>query len=284
MGELLSFDRAPDLRSLFARALVNGRFSGTTVPDIRAQRVGVRLDVEHVVDYCKVCGFGVGASLPVTYPHVLGFPLQVAVMSRRDFPFSMLGLVHLENTVTWSRPLTLSDALDVTVHATNLRGHRRGRLIDLVTSVSVAGDRAENPVWRGVSTYLERGPGDEHAVTPPPPDVRVLRAGSGGAVWRVDAGAGRRYAAVSGDVNPIHLHPLTARVLGFDRAIAHGMYTYARALAVLGPRVPAAGTSSVWFRKPVTLPSTVRFRVAPDRRLAVLLPQQGDGEHLILTF
>lgn len=281
MGETLTFERTPDLKGLFARALVNGRVRGTTVPDVTAQRTGVQIEVDHVVDYCRVCGFGVGTAVPVTYPHLLGFPLQVALMSRRDFPFPLLGLVHLENTVTWSQPLTFGDVLDVTVHATNLRGHRRGRLVDLVTAVSLAGQASEAPVWRSVSTYLERGPGDAHAVTPPPPDVRGLRACPGGARWRVDAGAGRRYAAVSGDVNPIHLHPLAARAFGFDRAIAHGMFTYGRVLAALGP--PAAGTSTVWFRRPVKLPSTVRLTVSRDRRLAVLLPEQGGDEHLVVT-
>jgi acyl dehydratase len=95
--------------------------------------------------------------------------------------------------------------------------------------------------------------------------------------------AGRRYASVSGDVNPIHLHALSARAFGFDRAIAHGMFSYARVLASLGARVPAAGSSTVWFRKPVKLPSTTRLAVSDDARLAVLVPANGTGEHLVAT-
>ena len=276
---MLSFGAAPDLKPLFVKALINGRFGGPSIPDVTAQRLSVRIDPGHVIDYARVCGFTVGASLPITYPHVLGFPLQVAVMSRRDFPFPLVGLVHLENTIRWTRPLTVEDILDITVHATNLRGHRRGRLVDLVTEVSVTGEQ----VWRGVSTYLTRGTGDESAVTAPAPDIEAVRGIAGGATWRLDGGVGRRYAGVSGDVNPIHLHAVTAKALGFDRAIAHGMYTYARVVAALGAKVPAAGTSTVWFRKPVKLPSTVLLKVSPDGALAALLPAKGDGEHLVVA-
>jgi acyl dehydratase len=82
-------------------------------------------------------------------------------------------------------------------------------------------------------------------------------------VWRVPADAGRRYAAVSGDVNPIHLNPVTAKAFGFPRAIAHGMWTAARALAALQGRVPEAATLEVGFRRPLLLPSTVELVTEP---------------------
>jgi acyl dehydratase len=105
-------------------------------------------------------------------------------------------------------------------------------------------------------------------------------------VWRLPGDLGRRYAAVSGDVNPIHLHPLTARAMGFPRAIAHGMWTSAHALAALGPATAQSSSSHVWFRKPVLLPSTVALAV--DRRgrevVAGLTSVRGDVEHLVLTW
>jgi acyl dehydratase len=82
-------------------------------------------------------------------------------------------------------------------------------------------------------------------------------------VWRVDAGTGRRYAGASGDVNPIHLHPLAARAFGFPRAIAHGMWTAARALGALGGRLPAAFAYDVAFAAPLLLPSSVELRMCP---------------------
>ncbi len=85
------------------------------------------------------------------------------------------------------------------------------------------------------------------------------------ATWRIPDDAGRRYAKVSGDVNPIHLSGLTAKAFGFKRAIAHGMWMKARVLAALSGRLPDAFTVDVAFRKPVFLPSTVTLSTAQAR-------------------
>lgn len=302
MGETLTFAAAPDLRLLYAKALANGgigrRVAGRPLPEVTARQPSVLVDRDRLLDYQRLCGFGASATLPVSYPHLLAFRLQVAIMSRRDFPLRLLGLVHVENSVTWTRPLTLDDVLDLTVHATGLRGHRRGRLVDLVAEVTCAGA----VVWRGVSTYLHRDQGDPaapapsapapsapaplapapSAPAPSAPDVEHLTGRPGGVTLRFEAGSGRRYAAVSGDLNPIHLHPLTARALGFPSTIAHGMYAYARVLAALGPRLPAAGASAVWFRRPVPLPSSAVLKVSDDARLAALVPSVGQGAHLVV--
>jgi len=282
VGETLTFAAAPDLRLLYAKALANGgisrRVAGRPLPEVTARQPSVLVDRDRLLDYQRLCGFGASATLPVSYPHLLAFRLQVAIMSRRDFPLRLLGLVHVENSVTWTRPLTLDDVLDLTVHGTGLRGHRRGRLVDLVTEATCAGA----VVWRGVSTYLHRDKGDPAAPAPSAPDVEHLTGRPGGVTLRFEAGSGRRYAAVSGDLNPIHLHPLTARALGFPSTIAHGMYAYARVLAALGPRLPVAGASVVWFRRPVPLPSGAVLKVSDDARLAALVPSGGQGAHLVV--
>jgi acyl dehydratase len=77
--------------------------------------------------------------------------------------------------------------------------------------------------------------------------------------WEVPSDTGRRYAAVSGDRNPIHLYDLTAKLFGFPRAIAHGMWTKARCLAALEGELPEAFTVAVEFRRPILLPATVSF-------------------------
>jgi acyl dehydratase len=60
-------------------------------------------------------------------------------------------------------------------------------------------------------------------------------------------------------MNPIHIHPLSARLFGFPTAIAHGMWTKARCLAALDPRLPAGFSVEVEFKKPILLPATVEF-------------------------
>jgi acyl dehydratase len=250
-----TLSESPSLAPLFAKAALTRRGRRGALPDAALRREGVAVDRDHLLAYERVCGFGGGDVLPHTYPHVLGFPLQVALMADRSFPLPLPGLVHLENTISVRRRLTADARLDLTVHAEDLRPHPKGQLVDLVTEVDVEGER----VWEGRSTYLRRGrpePGAERGESAPAlPD----RPPAG--IVRVPEGQGRAYAAVSGDVNPIHLHALTARAMGFPRAIAHGMWTAARTLAALEPGTSDASTSHVWFAKPVLLPSTVELVV-----------------------
>jgi acyl dehydratase len=104
--------------------------------------------------------------------------------------------------------------------------------------------------------------------------------------WRLAGDLGRRYAAVSGDRNPIHLHPLTARPLGFPRAIAHGMWTKARCLAALqdahADLRQGAFAIEVSFRRAILLPATVRFDSVAERDgVAFGVRDAGmDGVHL----
>jgi acyl dehydratase len=91
------------------------------------------------------------------------------------------------------------------------------------------------------------------------------------AEWRLGGDLGRRYASVSGDRNPIHMHSLTAKPLGFPGAIAHGMWTKARALAQLESELPDSFEVDVRFRKPVLLPARVAFA------------EQGSGKEILFA-
>ena len=272
--------QSPSLAPLFAKAALTQRGRHGALPDTALRREDVVVDRDHLLAYQRVCGFGGSDVLPHPYPHVLGFPLQVALMADRSFPLPLPGLVHLENVITVHRRLTADDRLDLTVHAEHLRPHAKGQLVDLVTEVDVEGQR----VWEGRSTNLRRGrahPEAERGAQAPP-----LPAGPPAVIVRVPEGQGRAYAAVSGDVNPIHLHALTAKAMGFPRAIAHGMWTAARTLAVLGPRTAERCTSHVWFAKPVLLPSTVELVVADAGAVTVAglrSAKEPTTTHLTLT-
>jgi acyl dehydratase len=210
---------------------------------------------EHVTAYAAVCGFPEKDIVPLTYPHVLGFPLHLQVMSDPRFPFAAMGAVHLTNAITAHRAIAIGETLDVGVHPEDLRPHPKGRTVDFVTEVRSDGEL----VWEGRSTYLRRGRGEPGATSGPVFD----EVEPSGVTWSLPGDLGRRYAAVSGDRNPIHLYPLTAKALGFKRQIAHGMWTKARCVAALENRLPDAVTVEVAFRKPVFLPGKVAFGSKP---------------------
>jgi acyl dehydratase len=221
-----------------------------TLPDRELQRAGVSVDRHALAAYARVSGFPLSDTLPATYPHVLAFPLAMELMAAGDFPFGVLGLVHVGNAIEQLRPLDAGEPLDLRVWAENLAQHPRGRTVDLVAEGSAGGEVA----WRDRSTYLHRESGGEGKR-----DGKRAEPPSATAEWRVPADIGRRYAAVSGDRNPIHLHGLAAKLFGQKTAIAHGMWTKARCLAALQGLLPEAFTVEVQFKLPVYLPAKVAF-------------------------
>lgn len=233
---------------------------GGDMPDLHRTRTGVRVDPEHLARYSRVCGFRLRDEVPATYPHVLAFPMHMDLMTDGSFPFGAVGLVHVENRIAVHRPVRIGDALDLTVRPTEVRPHSKGRAFSLMTEVRVDGE----VVWEEASTFLRRGGGSQETA---PERGRKKDAGPPPfrAEWRVPGDLGRRYAAVSGDSNPIHMHALSARLFGFPRAIAHGMWTKARCLAALESSLPPAHVVEVAFKKPILLPGRVRFAADESR-------------------
>jgi acyl dehydratase len=255
----------PGRTALFARAgaaLIPGASKlpfvgggGRDVPDLTLALSDVTIDRDRLAAYDEVCGFDLSDTLPASYPHILAFPLQLSLMTDPGFPFPAIGLVHIYNRITQHRPLSASERLSLRVWATPIEPHPRGRQFSLRTEARVG----EELVWEEVSTNLRRGGGSEDASGPEVPTADDLPVT---ATWKLRSDLGRRYGAVSGDLNPIHMHALSARLFGFPSAIAHGMWTKARCLAALEPRLPAAYTVETSFRKPILLPAKVEFAEA----------------------
>ena len=230
---------------------------GRDVPDLTLRLTDVSIDPDRLTAYNRVCGFDLRDTLPATYPHILAFPLQLSLMTDSSFPFPAIGLVHVYNRIVQHRSIRTSERLQVTVSATPLEDHPRGRQFSLLSEARI-GDEL---VWEETSTNLKRGGGSGDAPAPGSeiPSAEDLPAS---ATWTLPGDLGRRYGSVSGDLNPIHMHPLSARLFGFKSAIAHGMWTKARCLAALAPRLPDAFTVEVAFKKPILLPGKVQFAQA----------------------
>jgi len=264
-----TLDSPPSILPLYARAaaplipgasllpFVPGR--GDDIPELELELAGVRADPDDVAAYARVCGFALRDTLPPTYPHVLAFPLHMAVMADGDFPFGAVGLVHVENEIVQHRPLGRAEELKLVVRPTPLQPHPRGQTFGLQTEALIN----DRPVWQSTSTMLHRSqpPADGPKADEMRPDSahRPTEGLAASATWKLGGDLGRRYAGVSGDRNPIHMHSLAARPLGFPGAIAHGMWTKARCLAALESRLPDAFAVEVSFRKPIRLPGRVEF-------------------------
>lgn len=233
------------------------------LPPTRLTSAPLRIDPAHLAAYARICAYRREAEeIPLTYPHILGFPPAARLMAGRAFPLPLLGLVHTSITITAHTALTAADRLELAVYAAQLRPHPRGTEVVVTTTAHRDGELA----WEDESTYLSRHP--TPAGSPPrsaaprkPPQDPPPRELPAVEEWRLPANLGRAHARVSGDYNPIHLSPLTARPLGYSRAIAHGMWTIARCAA----KSPKATRVTATFRRPIPLPATVTYAAAsPD--------------------
>jgi acyl dehydratase len=261
-----TLDSSPSILPLYARAalpMIPGASllpfvpgGGGEIPEgLDLVLAGVKADPADLAAYAKVCGFALRDQLPPTYPHMLAFPLHMAVMSDGSFPFGAVGLVHVENSIAQKRPIGIDEEMTIRVSPTKLQPHPKGKTFSLVTEVFVGGEVA----WESTSTMLRRGKPDDEADKQEKSFESLSDDAPASAEWKLPGDLGRRYAGVSGDRNPIHMHSLTAKPLGFPGAIAHGMWTKARALAQLGSRLPQSFEVEVRFRKPVLLPARVEF-------------------------
>ncbi|MCV7195585.1 MaoC/PaaZ C-terminal domain-containing protein [Mycobacterium angelicum] len=229
---------------------------GDKLPDRTVTVEELPIDHTNVAAYAAVTGLRYGNTVPLTYPFALTFPSVMSLVTAFDFPFAAMGSVHMENHITQYRPIAVTDTVGVRVHAENLREHRKGLLVDIVTDVNVGNDTA----WHQVTTFLhqqrtslsdEPKPPPQKEPKPPPPST----------VLRITPSQIRRYAAVSGDHNPIHTNPVAAKMFGFPTVIAHGMFSAAAVLANIEGRFPDAVRYSVRFAKPVVLPATAGLYV-----------------------
>jgi acyl dehydratase len=279
--------RSPSMLPMFARAGVAmipgasrlpfiGAAGGREIPDLTLVLSDVVVDRERLASYDRVCGFDVRDRLPATYLHMLAFPLHLALMTDPSFPFPAIGLVHIYNRIVHHRPVSIGERFSLKVWATALEPHPRGRQFSLLTEARV-GDEL---VWEEVSTNLRRGGGSEPESESGGADHEVPSAEDlpAAATWTLPGALGRRYGSVSGDLNPIHVHPLTARLFGFRSAIAHGMWTKARCVAALDPRLPDAFTVEAAFRKPIFLPATVEFAQGADEGGRLQFGVRGAGK------
>lgn len=255
------FHPAPPHPPLWRAALKRARWAGS-LPTIEHTCDGVPGPPDA---YVQLCGFSAADPVPLTWPAVACNGLQLAVMLDEAFPLPVLGIVHTRQTLTRRRHLHPGEALRATCRTAGHRIVRAGGEFDLVLDV----EAHDGVVWSGTSTILSRaipGSGAPKSDPPPAPTWTTSRQ----VTLDVPADSGWKYAAISGDYNPIHLARYTSFAFGFARPIAHGWWKLARALAQLGPELPEACRVDARFVGTVTMPGTVTLTIgttADDPRL-----------------
>lgn len=267
----LQLNEAPSKLSLYSRALfAKGLRGAPRLPTTSITLSNIKADAGEVKQYRNICGFKHDNNqLPMTFPHVLAFPLHLELMLLKDFPFALMGMIHIRNDISQHRAINLFESMDVTCSFDSIRKTQKGYEIDIKTAVHIAGEL----VWESISTNLVRKTRDvlKASITKRSPEKdsnsqelshkeRRDKELPYKEFWSLSSDLGRRYALVSGDSNPIHLFSLSAKLFGFKGHIAHGMWTKARVVAALYPLLHSESCRVVVnFKMPIFLPSHIQL-------------------------
>lgn len=277
------FQRLPSVFRYFPRAVFGRRHAlvpdGDHVPRLEGSVAAVRARRGHLARYRDVCGFEDDGCLPVTYPHVLAMPLQFAILTHPRFAVRIMGLIHIANEIEQSRALPACGEYALNSWIEGHRDGERGHEFDLFTSV----EDGRGIAWLEKSTLLAR-----RTATAKPASrgarqaLRYEKPGDGDVPavvnFEVPRSLGRRYGWLSGDLNPIHLADPGARMFGFERAVAHGMWSMARAFAALGPAPLAPPVrAQVEFKFPLFMPTVARLEHWPKEGREVFVLKDGES-------
>lgn len=275
-----TLNQLPGVAGLYVRALGTARRKPGK--NIRIAPMQVRVDAVQVAPsrlaaYRDICGFAFSAELPITFPQVRATPLHLWLMLHPEFPIPLLGLVHLRNRFEVLGALPADAAYDLSASLVEGRRTHQGYEVDLLTEYA---NRQGQTVYRSLMTVLYRIPVEGAPKRPKPatpePTLSEYRC------FDAPANIGRRYSPIAGDFNPIHLSALSARALGFPRAIAHGMWSLATAAALVeAARGQVARSLSVQFRQPLLLPGKValRFNANAQGTVFTALSRTSDKVH-----
>ncbi len=257
--ETLNFDGPPSFGPIYKKIFLTrrpGYRPDTALPTLVARFDGVTPDIGNVAKYREVCDWPGDDTLPILYPHVLTSSLHLSLMTHPGFPLSMMGAVHARNHVLQQRAIQRDEALSAEAALSGWRVVKQGIETNVTTRITAG----EETVWESASVYLVRG---KHANPEDAPESAKLDALEGGDLetgWPVPLGTGRRYAAVCGDYNPIHISKWLAKLFGFKREIAHGMWSAAKCCAALPAPPDGPQRIDLLFKGPVFMQSKVALK------------------------
>ena len=254
-ADSLRFLSAPKLLPAYLKILLSRkpRLASGKIPRIEAALSEFRIDRGKLARYQAVCGEPSSPQLPIAFPHIVATPLHLAMLASDAFPLNLFGVVHVRNRIVQKRPLRIEDTGEIHSYIEPDGVTHRGQELRLQTEIRIGGET----IWSETSTLLCRmaqkpsGTPARDLQQPPQENLRTH-------VLTIPAATGRRYARVSGDFNPIHLTDFLARMFGFKRAIAHGMWTLARCAAAIDSSAFAMPcTLDAAFKLPISFPADV---------------------------
>lgn len=271
----------PALPVMLAKAVPTVVRSGKVddaLTSIKACYQVAALDGAHLAAY-KTQFKGLVSELPLTYFYLLAQRAHLAVMLDKRFPWPILGMVHVANKMEWQGSLDPSQGLELHVDIQiPPRAATRKRVRPLYV---VEFKQQGHCVIRCESAYQVDTGGNPTVARRMRVESLELSHWQQLDIWDLDAACGRRYARLSGDYNPIHLHPWLSRWFGFNQPIIHGMYSVARIQADIERHFDACVDSmDVTFKRPLALPNQVVSHIKTQSGKLMVTDADGQASFL----
>ncbi len=252
----LPYQELPALPGLLVKALVSPK------PGLKEDRglmkfersvSGAVIDPHRLSVFNRLCGFEGHSGIPLPYYYVLAQRIQLVLLTDRAFPLAIPGLIHISNSFRLFEETSPGDTLDLICRIGEDTAVPAGREFEIVTDFHKHGRKAVECRSRFLSRN-KKSPSFRKPKSPSLPlDGDRLH-------MEIAADAGRRYAQASGDYNPIHLYAWSARLFGFKRPIAQGMYMLSLVTARLEKDLAwPINTLTVDYKLPVYLPCRVEL-------------------------
>lgn len=261
-----------------AKSVMGKKTKSTVMPDVRFIQNDISIDATNVSKYRDICGFSKDSNeVPLSYPYLIIFPIQSLLLIDPSFPFPAMGIVHLANNIQQFKKISLNAVITASVRFDSVvLPHAKGYVFNVISEIFEAD--GTTLMWRSISTYLYRARVSKDVDVATlyeskikPEDVSACKEVKS---FKCPVGFGLKYAAISGDYNPIHLYALTAKLFGFPRgAIVHGMWSNGACVAEIMPTLESMKASNdgkafaeiyVEFKMPMYMPSNAVMKSTAD--------------------
>lgn len=271
-------------RALFKRSKKNviANESFTAMPNTVHNAFYSQIRLPHIKEFHRVVNWPdqITEQIHPCYFHVYAFPQHLKLMLDNDFPFSVLGIVHLQNRIEQFGKIDTNKVLEVSSRFGEMKPHAKGLSFSIKSSVK----NIDAEVWRSESWFLIRQPSiDKNKTKLASEHTNPNDLYTGSSPWHFSPKTSRSYAKISGDYNPIHIHRLTAKLFGFKSAIAHGMWSKSWCLSTMAEFVQPEMVVDVKFAQPLMLPNRVTFHQDKCENHQIFALSTKDGQFVHLT-
>ena len=215
------------------------------------------------IDLQAFCSYFDTLVPPISYWYLPIQKIHIYHMLKKNFPFKLPGIVHVDNSIERLAEIDVNKALSYHTQLNIEKRERSGYLLNCQVDIYQEDERK----LICHSSYLKRIKHSGKRSKKIEPDLISHHYKD---EWHFPKNLGRQYAAVSGDYNPIHIYPLLAKLFGFKTTIAHGWLTASRCLSCIENQLTEnINTFYIDFKKPVYLNTKPVF-LMNDKRFQVI--------------